>query len=390
MAIRAAGRDGAKIFALRRGAPGRHGRRMSRDRSVTLCSPVPLPAGGDGVAPDWVHLVPAGDIATVDGRGPFRLENAGAVAAASMADGAPLALDENHAVDLAAPQGGPSPARGWIVEMQARADGLWGRVEWTAAGRALMADRAYRWISPAMLCDAGHRVLRVIRASLVNNPNLKGLAALNGVEGDTEPAMDPTKLREALGLPAGADEAAILAAATAAKSAADAAAATLSTHAAALAGIGAAVGAAQGADGEAVLAAVRAAVDPAKAPSAAEAAALRAELNSVATQLAAMQGAAARDRATAVVDAAIRAGRVGVKPLRDHYIARHMADPGAVETEFAALPALNAAAPALLAAPPAPGGDSLDAVEAQVVRLMGVDPKAFAATRNANAAQEIA
>lgn len=366
---------------------------MSRDRSVTLCSPLPLPADADGVAPDWVHLVPAGDIATVDGRGPFQLENAAAVAAASMADGARLPLDENHAVDLAAPLGGPSPARGWIVEMQARADGLWGRVEWTAAGRALMADRAYRWISPAMLCDASHRVLRVIRASLVNNPNLKGLAALNGVEGNTEPAMDATKLREALGLPAGADEAAILAAATAAKSAADAAA-TLSTHAAAhaaaLAGIGAAVGAAQGADGEAVLAAVRAAVDPAKAPSAAEAAALRAELNSVATQLAAMQGAAARDRAVAVVDAAIRAGRVGVKPLRDHYIARHIADPGAVETEFAALPALNAAAPARLAAPPAAGGDALDAVESEVVRLMGVDPKAFAATRNANAAQEIA
>ena len=38
---------------------------------------------------------------------------------------------------------GASTARGWIVNLEARDDGLWGQVEWTAHGSALMADKAY-------------------------------------------------------------------------------------------------------------------------------------------------------------------------------------------------------------------------------------------------------
>lgn len=354
---------------------------------VELCAGPPLTGGADGVVPDWVHLVPAGDILTRDGRGPFRLDDAAAVVAASASD-LPAPLDENHATDLAAPSGGASPARGWIVELAARADGLWGRVEWTPAGRALVAERAYRHVSPAILCDAGHRVLRLLRASLVTNPNFKQLAALNAAGAVTETDMDLTRLRAALGLPAGADEAAILSAATAAKAAAVAAAAAATTHAAALDEIGATVGAAKGAEAGVVLAAVRAAVDPARPPPLVEA--LRTELNAVATELAAVKQTAAREKATAFVDAAIGAGRVGVKPLRDHYIARHMADAAAVETEIGAMPALQAQG-ARAAAPPADGGgDGLDAEEGRIVALMGVDPKAYVAQRKALAQKEIA
>lgn len=46
---------------------------------------------------------------------------------ASMAAGK-LPVDECHATDKAAPDGRQAPARGWIVQMEVRADGLWGRV----------------------------------------------------------------------------------------------------------------------------------------------------------------------------------------------------------------------------------------------------------------------
>jgi len=66
------------------------------------------------VAPDWIHLLPAtsGAVHTFDARGPYLLRDADAIIAASFADPRGLPIDENHATDLAAPLGQPSPARG--------------------------------------------------------------------------------------------------------------------------------------------------------------------------------------------------------------------------------------------------------------------------------------
>ena len=75
------------------------------------------------------------------------------------------------------------------------ADGIWGKVEWTETGTALMADRAYRGISPVMVHDATGKVTAILRASLTNRPNLKGLATLHG-ELDMEPLAE---LRTLLG-----------------------------------------------------------------------------------------------------------------------------------------------------------------------------------------------
>lgn len=52
-----------------------------------------------------------------------------------------------------------------------------------------------------------------------------------------------------------------------------------------------------------------------------------------------MREGVSRDKATAFVDAHIN--RAGVKPPRDHYISRHMADAAAVEKELTALPVLS-------------------------------------------------
>jgi phage I-like protein len=149
---------------------------MQPHTSIALCaaSAISLPRGD---VPAWVHLLPPGAIRTVDGRGPYQVD-AHAVAAAFKA-GDKLPIDENHAIDLAKSTGQPSPARGWIVGLQARADGVWGAVEWNSAGAALMADCAYRGISPAILHNQSGKVLAVLRASLTNTPNLQGLTTLH-------------------------------------------------------------------------------------------------------------------------------------------------------------------------------------------------------------------
>jgi phage I-like protein len=298
----------------------------------------PMPEGGADAVPEWVHLAPAaGTFRGFDGRGPYRVGDIAALAAASLASGqGAILIDENHSTDLAAPRGEKAPARGWVREMQARADGLWGKVEWTPEGRALVANREYRGISPAMAVDAKDNttVRAVLRASLTNNPNLKQLATLHSKQ---EPAVDLVKLRASLGLADDADEAAILAAAEAARTA-------ISTHAAQLAQIATAAKA-EKPEAAAIVTALQ-------ARGADDADALRGTVTTLQAELTTLKADRAKERATQVVDDAIRAGKPIPKTLRDHYIARHAADPAAVEKELAGLPSLHAGG---VTQPPAEG-----------------------------------
>jgi phage I-like protein len=290
----------------------------------------------DGTAPDWVRLMPAGTFRAKDGRGPWTLADAAGVIARSMANG-PLVLDENHATDLAAKNGQPAPAQGWITELQARADGIWGRVEWTSAGQQLLAARSYRGLSPTFAADKAGRVLAILRAALTNDPALPELLQLH----NQGPSMDLTQLREALGLAADADETAILAAVTANRTAAQQAAASATS--------------------------LQARVD-----------AMAGQIVTLTTQVAQAETASRRAAATALVDAAIKAGKP-VNALRDHYIERAMADPEAVGREFEVMVSLHAGG----ATPPKPaqGADGLDATEREVIALMGLDEAKFKETK---------
>jgi phage I-like protein len=307
----------------------------------------------DAGVPEWVHLLPAGIFSGKDGRGPFKLGDAGAVIAASMADGK-LAIDENHSTDLAGPVGQPSPARGWIVAMQARADGIWGQVKWTPPGEQLMAERAYRGFSPVFQRDAGGNVTRILRAALTNTPNLPQLSTLH----HQGPTMDLTKLRAALGLPDTADEAAILAAASAATSA-------VSLHSQHIAAIAAAAGAkASTTDGLVVeLQAIRATtVDPAR-------------FTELQSRLDALLRDQARGKATVFIDAAITAGKP-INPTRNKLIELHMADPAGIEGLVNAMPSINAGG--VVVQPPSDGAPVLSAVDREVAERMGIDPVKFA------------
>lgn len=340
---------------------------------LALCSTIALP---DGDVPEWIHLLPAGPVRTVDGRGPYRVGDVAALMAASMAGGK-LVLDENHATDRAAPLGQSAPARGWIIDLQQRADGIWGKVQWTAEGRAIVPG--YRGISPAILHDKSGTISAIVRASLVNVPNLVGLAALHAQE-NTQ--MDFRKmLLEVLGLDSDADEAAIAAAIAKMKDAPKADAVVATALQSALAPIAAAAGVPAGADAAVVLAGVQRL--KASASDDATIVALQSELTDMAGKFASHLDATTRKDATAFVDGAIAAGRVGVKPMRDRYIAMHMADPAGTAALVGALPAITGGA-TLRGDPKDIAQDGIGAEDAQVIALMGLDRAEYAKTLGAD------
>ncbi|CDP54061.1 Mu-like prophage FluMu I protein [Devosia sp. DBB001] len=343
-----------------------HSAALQPSERVELFSYQDLPAAADDV-PEWIHLLPAGEIRTVDGRGPFRVSDVAALMARSMEiSGNRLVLDENHATDIAAPRGEPAPARGWIVALEERPTGVWGKVEWTKAGRELMADKAYRGISPAIAHDRNKRVGAILRASLVNRPNLLGLASLHHQENNMDLLA---RLLAALGLPAETTEDTLVTAVTTLHQARADQAVSLQSQ---IDPIAVAAGLQVGASAAAIAAAV---ATLAAEPEGAVVVSLQSELAEVTTKLNDLVEGNARQAAERYVDGAIARKVVGVSPLRDHYISRHMADPAAVEREIGALPSLGNANTIV---PPRSGaGGELSATDSQVIALMGLDPEAF-------------
>jgi phage I-like protein len=174
-----------------------------------LCAETEIGTGG--TVPETVFLLPSGDIRGRDGRR-FRMPDAEAVVRASRQPGLDLPIDYEHqADDPARRKNGPVPAAGWIKDLEARNDGIWGRVDWTRQARDLIAAREYRYLSPVLIHTARDNVVtRLKGASLVHHPNLelKALASQETPMADTPEALG--QIAEALGLNAQADLAAIL------------------------------------------------------------------------------------------------------------------------------------------------------------------------------------
>jgi phage I-like protein len=91
----------------------------------------------------------------------------------------------------------PSEAAGWIQALENRADGLWARILWSDNGEAAIRGRRYRYLSPVWnrdeCADLGSnrvRPLRLDRAAITNDPNIKGMRPLANRSDNTAPA-DP-------------------------------------------------------------------------------------------------------------------------------------------------------------------------------------------------------
>ncbi|MBF0249956.1 MAG: phage protease [Alphaproteobacteria bacterium] len=153
-------------------------------------------------APTVIKLIPMGDIVAADGR-KWTLTDAEAVVAASAA-GIDLVIDYGHQTDLAQKNGQPAPAAGWISKLEARADGIYGQVEWTEKAKAHLEGKEYRYLSPTFYHDKAGNVLRIVRAALTNNPAIHELPALAEAQDEGNQIMDEEQflaLCQALGLP---------------------------------------------------------------------------------------------------------------------------------------------------------------------------------------------
>lgn len=188
-----------------------------------------------GAADGRAQLLPFGEFEARDGRPgrgvKWRLDDAGGQRLAAelnrVAAATPIVIDYEHQTALAASNGQAAPAAGWIKRVQWLAgQGLFAEVEWTSRASAYIQAGEYRYISPVITYDEGSgRVVGLLNAALVNYPAVLGMeavqAALAGMctptqpgrqpGGEPEPRMDLTKLLEALGLAADANEAAALA-----------------------------------------------------------------------------------------------------------------------------------------------------------------------------------
>ena len=111
------------------------------ERMAKTLHTLPLPSTGGGLVPEWIHILPAGRFSGRDGRGPYALEDAQAVIAASLSQAMPrgIPMDYEHQTENAPQNGQPAPASGWIVAMESREDGIWAHVEWTERAAAMAA-----------------------------------------------------------------------------------------------------------------------------------------------------------------------------------------------------------------------------------------------------------
>lgn len=325
---------------------------------------IALLSAADGNVPDWLHLLPSTEFKGVDGRGPYAAPDLAALIATFNAEGRKLPVDENHSIDLAGKSGHPSPARGWIVELQAREDGLWGRVEWTSEGETIVRGKSYGYLSPVFLHSAAkpYKIAKVLRVALTNDPNLDFLTSLHHQQ---ESDM-LEQLRKALGLPETATEAEVLSAISTMH-------AEHQAQTALMGKIRVATGLAADVTGDALVTALqsRGKVTAAEA----ENAELKTMVTSLQSQLTTLVSTHARDKAVSVVEEAVKVGKI-VPALKDHMIARHMKDPAEVEKEIALLPSINAGGLGGHREPEA--GTVLSAEDKQIAAMMGFDEKTFA------------
>lgn len=333
----------------------------------------------EGEPPEWVMLMPsARRIEARDGRR-WSLADAQAVVTASLerARGVDLVVDYEHQTDKAEANGREAPAAGWIREMEARADGIWARVEWTSRAKRYLKEREYRYLSPTFLHTKAGVITRVLRAALTNDPAISDLPSIAKQELH---AMDETlkKLFEALGLEEGADEATALARVEALK----AAEVKAPPAGEAVKALAKAVGEGDDADAEIV---ARRALDALKAagqePDPSQYVG-KAAFDEVSSQLKRIQDERAEEKAVAAVEAGMRQGKIP-PAQKDWAMAYARKDLEGFEGYLTNAPSITAPTSGVpSAAPPKASGGALSAEEKALCRQLGLSEDDYKKSRD--------
>jgi phage I-like protein len=184
-----------------------------------------LAMNAEGKVPEWVHILPAGQaVQAVDGRS-WIMPDAAKVIARSMT-GVDIPIDYEHQTDDPKRRSGngPIPAAGWIKKLEARADGIWGQVEWTPRAVELLSACEYRYLSPVFTYDTETlQIGKITGAGLVHTPALRMTALASAQSGQDQNAPEGQsqsdraavmlgQILTALGLPNGSSAEDILAA----------------------------------------------------------------------------------------------------------------------------------------------------------------------------------
>ncbi|WP_440411133.1 phage protease [Neorhizobium petrolearium] len=344
--------------------------------------------GADGA---WIRLIPAGTFSGRDGRGPYHagdLASLQHIAALTQRYHGPteILVDYEHQSLNAEKNGKPAPAAGWIKEVQARADGLYGRVEWTANASAAIAAKEYRYLSPVYFHTKDGKILALQNVALTNSPNLNlpevSAHSIFSATANTEVSMK--RVLAALGLSEGAGEDDVLTAIN-----------SLLTSSTAIA---VAAGLTKDAKSEAILAAVQSTVadrkkiaiaagqkedattdqiveafrskqtatspDPTQFVPIAQVEAMQADIKALQKQL-------QDDKAEEAVEDAIRAGKIA-PALKEWALDMHKASPAKFEEFVGKAPVLTSQQRTATAKAPGEAASALDDADLAVMRQMGL------------------
>lgn len=160
-------------------------------------------------APERITIFPSlGAIETRDGR--RYTVDADAIIAHFRKHAVDIPIDVNHATAVAAKDGKDAPAVGWISDLSVEAGALVGKVDWLDAGKALLAAKQYRFVSPDFF-HTPEGVTRWIRfVALVTAPALGNQPALASAQPQDRQEPSMKDIAAALGLMADANETACL------------------------------------------------------------------------------------------------------------------------------------------------------------------------------------
>jgi phage I-like protein len=160
-------------------------------KSRILLEGVPLP---EATPPTEFRIFKKGWNATSKGKFLFDDEAAKAVLKDYQEQGNELCLDYDHkAVDPDA-RAGDGRAAGWF-HLEVRDDGLWAvNVRWTPPAREALANREWRYFSPAFMADAKtKRVVALINVALTNIPATKHMQPLVAAKKEDAPMKTAKK-----------------------------------------------------------------------------------------------------------------------------------------------------------------------------------------------------
>jgi len=180
---------------------------MKKEYTNTALNSIEIAPSENG-APEWVQLVPEGDVIGRDGR-KWKNDKAENILQSFTQLGRDLPIDMEHATEHKGPKGEPAPAYGWITALENRAGEIWGKAEWTTDGKAVVENRAYRYLSPVIIYEQGSgSIVGITSVALTNNPNFR-MSALNQQQAGGQPAEEEVMLKAllaALALPENATE----------------------------------------------------------------------------------------------------------------------------------------------------------------------------------------